>query len=86
MVCWIIIVDILYCVFFEVVVFKTYLSWKIRLRNRVRRYSCFIYVLCLRIKWIFCCFEYVFFVFGGTNDKILRDDGIFKVNNCIRFK
>lgn len=78
MVCWIITVDILYCVLSEVVVLKTHLSWKTRSRNRARRHSCFIHVLCLRTKWISCCFEHVFSIFGGTNDKTPRDDGILK--------
>lgn len=86
MVCWIITVDILYCVLSEVVVLKTHLSWKTHSRNRARRHSCFIHVLCLRTKWISCCFEHVFSIFGGTNDKTPRDDGILKANNCIRFK
>lgn len=72
MVCWIITVDILYCVLSEVVVLKTHLSWKTYSRNRARRHSCFIHVLCLRTKWISCCFEHVFSIFGGTNDKTPR--------------
>lgn len=72
MVCWIITVDILYCVLSEVVVLKTHLSWKTRSRNRARRHSCFIHVLCLRTKWISCCSEHVFSIFGGTNDKTPR--------------
>lgn len=72
MVCWIITVDILYCVLSEVVVLKTHLSWKTHSRNRARRHSCFIHVLCLRTKWISCCFERVFSIFGGTNDKTPR--------------